>query len=84
MIPSSELSRIGPWNATPLDFRVATASSIFPVTVKPTEIAPLKQFYKAEDYHQNYFNQNANANPYCSVVIRPKLQKLLKKGLIKE
>ena len=49
-----------------------------------TEIAPLKQFYKAEDYHQNYFNQNASANPYCSVVIRPKLQKLLKKGLIKE
>jgi peptide-methionine (S)-S-oxide reductase len=49
-----------------------------------TEIVPLKIFYKAEDYHQNYFNQNANANPYCSVVIRPKLQKLLKKGLIKE
>jgi len=49
-----------------------------------TEVAPLKAFYKAEGYHQNYYNQNANANPYCSVVIRPKLQKLLKKGLIKE
>ena len=49
-----------------------------------TEIAPLKQFYKAEDYHQNYYNQNANSNPYCAVVIRPKLQKLLQKGLIKE
>jgi peptide-methionine (S)-S-oxide reductase len=49
-----------------------------------TQIVPLKAFYKAEDYHQNYFNQNANANPYCAVVIRPKLQKLLKKGLIKE
>jgi len=49
-----------------------------------TEIAPLKAFYKAERYHQNYYNQNANSNPYCAVVIRPKLQKLLKKGLIKE
>lgn len=49
-----------------------------------TQIEPLKTFYKAEDYHQNYYNQNANSNPYCAVVIRPKLQKLLKKGLIKE
>lgn len=49
-----------------------------------TEITPLKTFYKAEDYHQNYFNQNSDKNPYCAVVIRPKLQKLLKKGLIKE
>jgi peptide-methionine (S)-S-oxide reductase len=49
-----------------------------------TEIVPLKAFYKAEDYHQNYYNLNNSSNPYCSVVIRPKLQKLLKKGLIKE
>ena len=49
-----------------------------------TEIVPLKTFYKAEDYHQNYYNQNADRNPYCAVVIRPKLQKLLHKGLIKE
>jgi peptide-methionine (S)-S-oxide reductase len=49
-----------------------------------TQIAPLTKFYKAEDYHQNYFNENADRNPYCSVVIRPKLQKLLSKGLIKE
>jgi len=49
-----------------------------------TQIAPLTKFYKAEDYHQNYFNQNADRNPYCTVVIRPKLQKLLQKGLIKE
>lgn len=49
-----------------------------------TEIVPLTTFYKAEAYHQNYFNQNAGKNPYCSVVIRPKLQKLLSKGLIAE
>jgi peptide-methionine (S)-S-oxide reductase len=49
-----------------------------------TEIVPLKEFYKAEAYHQNYFNLNANKNAYCAVVIRPKLQKLLSKGLISE
>jgi peptide-methionine (S)-S-oxide reductase len=49
-----------------------------------TQIVPLKQFYAAEAHHQNYFNQNAGTNPYCSVVIRPKLQKLLKEGLIAE
>ena len=49
-----------------------------------TEIVPLTVFYKAEEYHQNYFNQNANRNSYCTAVIRPKLQKLLSKGLIAE
>jgi peptide-methionine (S)-S-oxide reductase len=49
-----------------------------------TEIVPLKQFYVAEDYHQNYYNQNGDKNPYCQVVIRPKLTKLLSKGLIRE
>jgi peptide-methionine (S)-S-oxide reductase len=49
-----------------------------------TEIVPFKAFYTAEGYHQNYYNQNADSNPYCAVVIRPKLQKLLQHGLIKE
>jgi peptide-methionine (S)-S-oxide reductase len=48
-----------------------------------TEIVPLKTFYSGEGYHQNYYNQNADKNPYCEVVIRPKLQKLLQHGLIK-
>lgn len=43
-----------------------------------TEIVPLKKFYIAERYHQNYFNNNPKA-PYCNFVIRPKLDKLLKK-----
>jgi peptide-methionine (S)-S-oxide reductase len=40
-----------------------------------TEITPAATFYKAEGYHQNYFNLNANA-PYCRAVIWPKLRKL--------
>jgi peptide-methionine (S)-S-oxide reductase len=39
---------------------------------------------KAEDYHQNYFNLNWNRNGYCSVVIAPKLRKLIKEGKIRE
>lgn len=49
-----------------------------------TQIVPFKAFYKAEDHHQDYFNINGDRNPYCSVVIRPKLQKLLSKGLIRD
>lgn len=42
-----------------------------------TEISPVSEFYAAEDYHQNYFNQNTN-KPYCSFVIQPKLNKFMK------
>jgi peptide-methionine (S)-S-oxide reductase len=42
-----------------------------------TEISPISTFYIAEDYHQNYYNLNGNA-PYCSFVIRPKLDKFKK------
>ena len=42
-----------------------------------TDIAPATSFYKAEDYHQNYYNLNTNA-PYCAYVIQPKLEKLKK------
>jgi peptide-methionine (S)-S-oxide reductase len=49
-----------------------------------TEIVPLKTFYVGEGYHQNYYNQNKDQNPYCSAVITPKLKQLLKKGIIKE
>lgn len=43
-----------------------------------TEISPFSVFYKAEDYHQNYFNDNRNKNPYCQYVIVPKLEKFEK------
>jgi peptide-methionine (S)-S-oxide reductase len=42
-----------------------------------TEVTPATEFYKAEDYHQNYFNNNPG-NPYCSAVIQPKLYKFAK------
>jgi len=42
-----------------------------------TEISPLINYFVAEDYHQNYFNNNPNAG-YCSVVIAPKLAKFKK------
>ena len=42
-----------------------------------TEIVPFTVFYPAERYHQNYFNQNAD-KPYCSMVIRPKVDKIEK------
>jgi peptide-methionine (S)-S-oxide reductase len=39
-----------------------------------TEIAPYTAFYPAEDYHQNFYRDNAR-HPYCKMVIRPKLDK---------
>lgn len=42
-----------------------------------TEITELGEFYYAEDYHQNYYARNP-ANPYCPVVISPKVAKAKK------
>jgi peptide-methionine (S)-S-oxide reductase len=42
-----------------------------------TEITPIKNYFPAEDYHQNYYNLNGNA-PYCSYVIQPKVDKFKK------
>ena len=42
-----------------------------------TAIEPFTNFYPAEDYHQNYYNNNGSA-PYCYFVIRPKLEKFEK------
>ena len=40
-----------------------------------TEVAPASTFYKAEDYHQEYYARVGGANPYCSYVIEPKVAK---------
>lgn len=50
-----------------------------------TEILPFTNFYPAEDYHQEYYDRNPY-QPYCMVVIDPKVRKLLKeyRGDLKE
>ncbi len=42
-----------------------------------TEVAPFQKFYPAEDYHQDYYKQNTD-EPYCRIVIEPKVAKLRK------
>ena len=42
-----------------------------------TEVLPLINFYKAEDYHQDFYAKNSGA-PYCALVISPKIDKLIK------
>jgi methionine-S-sulfoxide reductase len=43
-----------------------------------TEIKKLEKFYKAEEYHKDYYKRNPNAG-YCRFVIKPKLEKVLDK-----
>lgn len=43
-----------------------------------TEVKPLEKFYEAEDYHRNYYQNNSD-QPYCQIVISPKLEKLKEK-----
>jgi peptide-methionine (S)-S-oxide reductase len=46
-----------------------------------TEIVPLTAFYPAEDYHRNFYNLHPD-QPYCRFIIRPKLEKLISKGIV--
>lgn len=46
-----------------------------------TEITEINNYSDAEDYHKNYYNDNQN-QPYCVFVIKPKLDKLEKLGII--
>jgi len=46
-----------------------------------TQITLLDNYSDAEDYHHNYYNDNPN-QPYCIFVIKPKLDKLEKQGII--
>ena len=50
-----------------------------------TEVVPLDVFYEAENYHHDYFS-NHPENPYCQVIINPKLEKVIKnyENLIKD
>ena len=42
-----------------------------------TKIEPFKKFFKAEGYHQNYFERNSY-QPYCQLIINPKIDKLIR------
>jgi peptide-methionine (S)-S-oxide reductase len=44
-----------------------------------TEIAPASKFYIAETYHQEYYQRVGGSNPYCNIVIEPKVAKFRKK-----
>lgn len=52
------------------------AKQVFPNPIV-TQIESASDFYPAEDYHQDYFNQNGT-EPYCQIVIKPKMDKFLK------
>lgn len=43
-----------------------------------TEITKFEVFYPAEDYHQDYFNLNGTTQPYCQLVVAPKVEKFKK------
>jgi peptide-methionine (S)-S-oxide reductase len=47
-----------------------------------TEVTPFSAFYKAEDYHQEYYRRN-RGQPYCQIVIAPKVAKFRQKYLAK-
>lgn len=44
-----------------------------------TQVVPLEKFYTAEDYHQNYYENDGGQNPYCTVVVKPKIDKFYNK-----
>ncbi len=43
-----------------------------------TTIEPASIFYRAENYHQDYFELNGDTNPYCRLVVKPKVEKFRK------
>jgi len=58
---------------------IARAQAEHPSRPIVTTIEPLTQWYVAEDYHQEYFEREGAANPYCQIVVAPKLAKFRKK-----
>jgi len=58
---------------------IARAQAEQPSKPIVTTIEPLSTWYVAEDYHQEYFDREGNSNPYCQIVVAPKLAKFRKK-----
>ena len=57
--------------------RELNAEGIWPSPIV-TEVQTVGKFYKAEDYHQNYFNEHPH-QPYCAFVVEPKVRKFREK-----
>ena len=57
--------------------REVSASKVYGAGPVVTQLVPFKAFYKAEDYHQEYYANNSN-QPYCQIVISPKVNKFRK------
>lgn len=58
---------------------IARAQADYPAKIVTTIEDGGQVWYPAEDYHQEYFANNANANPYCSFVVAPKVKKFREK-----
>lgn len=43
-----------------------------------TQVSPASTFYIAEEYHKNYFERKGTENPYCQMVVKPKVEKFKK------
>ena len=58
-------------------FREANASDLWSDPIV-TEITAFTNYFPAEDYHQQYFNRVGERNPYCTYVVKPKVEKAKK------
>lgn len=68
---NSEQKKLALYYIKKLDDEKAYAGKI------ATEVSPYATFYPAEDYHQNYYENNTQA-PYCTMIIKPKVDKFRK------
>lgn len=55
----------------------ADASDLWPDPIV-TELNPFEKFYQAEDYHKDYLARVGDRNPYCTFVVKPKVEKFKK------
>lgn len=86
--PNQQGADIGPQYRSAIFYETAAQLPIIQTSLEQTqtlwsepivtEITQLAAFYPAEDYHQDYYNQNPSQG-YCQVVINPKLAKLKEK-----